>query len=163
MSQSLEIESQPMITRAQESALYAFLRKQADGDALRYELIAKKIHRAASGYANAADESIVRDWLNAMVEEQEEKLARQRLSMPQSERKAFESLSSGKCGNPNYQAFLDTLEQTDLDSLTNNVPYFCFFSDREAEAKKLKRNDVVAYIREWADRHLSERVKALRH
>jgi hypothetical protein len=62
------LEDQPTITRQQESALYRFLREETNGDHFRYELIAKKIHRAADGCANEWDSLVVRNWLAAMNE-----------------------------------------------------------------------------------------------
>lgn len=154
-----EIEVQPMITREQESRLYKFLRERTDGEALRYELIAKKIHRAADATAAEWEQSIVRDWLVAMNEEQVFDEAAQVLYVPREE--PFASVRRGQVGNPNYQAFLDTLEQPALDAITNNVPYFGWFSDRQSEMKQSGLTG-LNYLRSWADSHLSQRVKSLR-
>lgn len=150
----------PVITRQEECALYAFLREQTDGDSLRYELIAKKIHRVASAWHSKDDEAVVRDWLSAMRERDAVRAAREAATVASGAGVPFDSLRSGECGNPSYQAFLDTLEQDELDALSNNVPYFAFVSARQAEASSAGReNDLAAYIREWADAHLSLRVR----
>lgn len=160
--------SHALITREQERALYAFLRERTDGDALRYELIAKKIHRAADGTHSDFDASVVQDWLASMQEIDAIRSANTAAvgMLEQAEQAlpdSFASLRSGVCGNPSYQAFLDTLEQEELDALSNNVPYFEFISARQAEARALgaqSTSDHHAYIRQWADAHLSERVMA---
>lgn len=151
------------LTQDQAKALYKFLRDRTECDAMRYELIAKKIHRVVEGYANTHDQLVARDWFEAWAEEEAEKLARNQLSMRPTEKAPFADVRLGKVGNnPNYQAFLDTLEQEELDVIHNNIPFFCFFMQREAEATRLGRRDLARYIREWADANLSERVKALR-
>lgn len=152
----------PAITRDQERRLYDYLREVTEGDALRYQLIAKKIHHAADGTAIEWELAIVRDWLNAMVEESTLKAAAEEARLaPDSTEAPFEGVRRGEAGNPNYQAFLDTLEQVELDAITNNVPYFAWFSARKAN---VQNGEVFSpeYLRSWADKHLSERVKALR-
>lgn len=156
-----EIEKlQPTITREQEAALYKFLRDDCEDDALRYELIAKKIHRAADGTAVAWELAIVRDWLSAM---NAARVAAEPVYVPLAPQEApFAAVRRGQVGNPNYQAFLDTLEQCELDAIDSNVPYFGWFSDRQAEARKLVVPGGPDWLRKWADHHLSERVKSQR-
>lgn len=155
-------ESVFTLTRDEATALYKFLRERTECDALRYELIAKKIHRVVEGYANTHDQLVARDWYEAWAEEEAAKLARHQLSMRPYEKEPFADVRLGRVGNPNYQAFLDTLEQEELDQIHNNIPFFSFFMQREIEAARLGRRDLASYIREWADANLSERVKALR-
>jgi hypothetical protein len=155
-----ENEITPAITREDEARLYKYLSKVTDGDALRYELIAKKIQRAADGYANSYDLNIVNDWLRAMNEEAAAVEAGRNFIEPREE--PFAAVRRGQVGASNYQAFLDTLEQAELDVIKNNVPYFTFFSSMQMEAKKAKQALTPEFIRNYADNHLSQRVKALR-
>lgn len=157
--ETTEIEVLPVITRDQESRLYKFLRERTEGDALRYELVAKKIHRAAEGTALDWELSIVKDWLDAMNELQA--LADSRKDVPVLREEPFADVRRGQVGNRNYQAFLDTLEQHELDAITNNIPYFAWFSDRRAEMQKSELQG-YPYLRLWADQHLSQRVNDLR-
>ena len=154
-----EIDSAPTITRDEEAKLYRYLRAQAEGDALRYELIAKKIHRAADGTASEWDKTIVNDWLSAMNEL--DAARSQPLAWTPAKEEPFSAVRRGQVSAPNYQAFLDTLEQHELDAITSNVRYFSWFSERQAEIKKGGIFS-VDYLRRYADQHLSQRVKALR-
>lgn len=154
--------NRPFITREQETRLYAFLRERCEGDALRYELIAKKIMRAADGDASEWDASIVTDWLNAMLEN--ERLQVQAHAWTAAEREPiapFQQIRSGVVGNPHYQAFLDTLEQSELDAIANNAPFFVWISRRVAEMPQAGLT-LAVYLRQYADEHLSQRVKAMR-
>lgn len=156
-----ELSATPAITREEEARLYKFLSAQTEGDAFRYEIIAKKIQRAADGYASPADLVIVKDWLYAMVSL--EKAAHARSTFRTEPQEApFAAVKRGQVSASNYQAFLDTLEQHELDVIENNVPYFLFFSDVQIEAKKLGVEFTPAFIRSWADARLSQRVKTLR-
>lgn len=152
----------PLITRAQEQDLYKYLQSCLGDQPLRYELIAIKVQLAADGEISKQGAEIVKGWLDAMEEERAER-ANQVSSHAQQEtldrEKARQDLRKGFAGNPNYQAFLDTLEQDELDVLTSNAPYLDFIASRQLEASRLCRNDVAAYIREWANCNLSTRVK----
>lgn len=156
-----ENEVSPAITREDETRLYKYLSKGTRGDALRYELIAKKIQRAADGHVSTYDLAIVNDWLSAMNEEAAEAEARRTLHTEPRE-EPFAAVRRGQVGASNYQHFLDTLEQAELDVIVNNVPYFTFFSTMQIEAKKAGEMCTPAFIQAYADSHLSQRVKALR-
>lgn len=179
----------PTITRDQERELYAFLREQVGEDAYRYEVIAKRIGRVADGRGSDADEQTTREWLAAMAEdgtakqraaaqsEADRKAAAEEGERRESARTAesLAKLRRGEAENPRFQAFLDTLEQADLDShdriASFNTDYMAFINARVGEYKrenKISRSDVGGdkaldeFIRKWADEHLSERVKAKR-
>ncbi len=156
-----DTDLEQVITRSQEAQMYAYLRKEIGGEAFRYEAIAKKVHRAAAGTAVEWEIAIVNDWLDAMNHENQLLAQREQLSVPQTPREVpFASIRLGQAGNPFYQAFLDTLEQPDLDAITSNIPYFCWMSERRAE---MASSPVTpGYVRQWADKHLSNRVKAIR-
>lgn len=157
--------SPPLISRAQEQDLYKYLEICLHDQPLRYELIAKKVKLAADGEISKQGGEIVMGWLESMEEErleQANQLGSHALLKSQDREMARQDLRKGLAGNPSYQSFLDTLEQDELDALTNNVPYFDFISSRQLEANRLCRKDVAAYIREWANINLSSRVKALR-
>jgi hypothetical protein len=158
MTCAVELETpKPSITRAQEASLYKFLSKQTENDALRYELIAKKIHRAADGAAINWELDIVNHWLGAMLEEQ---LAKENRYVSEIlPRESFADVRSGQVGNPNYQAYLDTLEQDELNLITSNVGYLCWFSTRQSEQPNGFSPD---WLRSWADNNLSARVKSIR-
>ena len=166
-----DIELKPAISRQEECELYAYLRQNAR-DALHYELIAKKIHRAASGYASDEDMALVLKWQSYLNEEKQARLEREVLSRPVVKEPPFEAVRRGIVGNTNYQAFLDTLEQDQLDDIANkanNVEFFSFILKRSAEveaARKGRANSdpglFANYCREWADKNLSVRVKRLR-
>lgn len=146
--------SQADISRADEAALYRYLQLNLEGDALRYELIARKVQRTADGVATDWERSIALDWLKAMND-----LRTVASAPPNPPAEApFASLRSGKCGNPYYQAYLDTLEQHELDAIVNNVPYFAWNADRCREAKALGI-PLGQHIRRWADQHLAKRLQ----
>lgn len=144
------------ITGDQESSLFAYMRKNSR-DAFHYEMLAKKTQRVADGVGSLEAELIVWDWLCAMHEEAEP-------TKPQHsvQRVPFGDVRRGKVENPLYQAFLDTLEESELKAIDNNLPYFIWHSERLRESKLKKIGSFAAYCRQWADEHLSQRVIALR-
>ncbi len=87
-------------------------------------------------------------------------------------RAKFADVRSGKVENPRYQAFLDTLEQEELDKINSHADYMGWISQREGEFRKANGIDdqqrvseykeLGKYIREYADENLSDRVKSLR-
>lgn len=149
---------EPIITREQEKRLYDFLRAQCEGDAFRYELIAKKIQRAADATANDWEKTITTDWLNAMLELDKSRQKQDNRSLGQT-RDPFAEIRTGQVASPNYQAFLDTLEQEDLEALQNNGPFFAWMHQIRA-TKPADATFDVAYVRKCADASLSKRVRA---
>jgi len=155
-----DIVINPAITREQESRLYVFLRKETENEAFRYMLIATKIGRAANGTAVDWELAIVKDWLDCMLEEE----AAANATVPAFtviRPEPFADIRLGFAGNPKYQAYLDTLEQDELNIISSNIGYFAWMSQRLAEMRKsdLKGTD---FLRDWADKNLSQRVKAIR-
>lgn len=165
------------ITRAQESALYDFLKQQIGDDSVRYELIAKKFRRAADGTASDEDAKITSEWLEGMRVDGDE---RQRLAAEgrakaeadaaDSEHRAAEKsaesladLRSGKAGNERYRLFLSTLAQAERDAKQSasdfNVAFMSFIGARSGEFRRQQRSDQIndqdaftAYIREWVSK-----------
>ena len=152
-------KEEPIITREQESRLYRFLRDVCDGDSFRYEVIAKKIAHAADGLATDWEKSIVTDWLNTMQEQ--ERATAICFSKEAQDAGAFAEIREGRASNPHYQAFLDTLEQDELDSIQSNAPFFAWMSSRLAEMGGSGKPS-LAYVRSYADQHLSRRVASTR-
>lgn len=169
------------ITKDEASTLFSELKRlNADtdwsgGDGYRYEAFAKRIDAASEGVPGAV--KWAREWLDELsrgveqVVQQESENAK--FYREQQERYAAE-LAAGRSENPLYQAWLDTLEDP---SEAKNYEYMAWNNQRGAEFSKQwkgQRLDIrgrateeyqaarTAYFRQWADEHLSERVKAQR-
>lgn len=146
-----------LISREQESRLYKFLRETCDLDFLRYELIAKKVGKTADGTAIDWEQEIALDWLNCMLSyERDLEVAKQ--AATESRHEPFADIRRGIAPIPNYQAFLDTLEQDALDAITSNVPFMEWIS----QVRSSKPADILfneAYVRRYADMNLSKRFK----
>lgn len=146
----------PAITRDQEQRLYAFLRLNCEGDSLRYELVAKKIMRTADGTASQWEMEIAIDWLNAMLEIEGVSAAEHPQS-PSGILDAFVAIRQGRSGNAHYQAFLDTLEQEEMDKITSNAPFLSWMhSIREVKPASVRFDST--YVRECSESNLSQRV-----
>lgn len=154
------------ITAQQERDLYAFIKECVGDDAYRYQVIAQKVQRTAGGTAAPWEIEIVDSWLTAM---QIERLAQTPAAKPEPEKGAgFPSFTDGLASNPRYQAFLDTLEQQELDALGSNAPYMEFISQRMTEfrSRHCEPQDFrghaafTAYVRDWADARASGRARA---
>lgn len=150
------VSTQPAITRDQEQRLYAFLHLNCEGDSLRYELVAKKIMRTVDGTASQWEMDIANDWLNAMLEIE----GVSPLEHPQSPSgilDAFVAIRQGRSGNAHYQAFLDTLEQEELDKITSNAPFLSWMhSIREVKPASVRFDS--NYVRKCSESSLSQRV-----
>jgi hypothetical protein len=97
-------------------------------DAFRYECFARRLIAAEHGRPDAVEWAM--NWYNDVVaEERQAEGDRQRATKENEERKAAAraELRAGRCGNPNYQAFLDTLEHP--EQIENNAPYFAWISE----------------------------------
>lgn len=146
-----------LISREQESRLYKFLRESCDLDSLRYELIAKKVGRTADGTATDWEQGIALDWLNCMLSHERDLVAATQAAA-KSHREPFADIRRGIAPNPNYQAFLDTLDQDALDAITSNVPFMEWISQvRSSKPADIPFNE--AYVRRFADMNLSKRFK----
>lgn len=175
-------EAAPAITREQLSSLYEYLRKQTDGDALRYSVLAKKFQRTADGTANDEAKKITLEWLQAMAEDgnakqkeiakgkqqAQEQAAEAERIQAEKEANSLSELKAGQAQNPNYKAFLDTLEQSELDEVTKswqlNTRFMSFISQRKAEFVKDGGNaaspeELAKYVREYADKNLATRLR----
>ncbi|HCZ9048664.1 TPA: PLxRFG domain-containing protein [Vibrio alginolyticus] len=86
----------------------------------------------------------------------------------------FAKAKTGKADNPRYQAYLDTLEAEELEAINSNVGYMSWITHRIAEFRdengikkgadltSSQHKEFDKYLREYAERHLSERVKSER-
>lgn len=152
------MNAQPSITRSEEQRLYAYLRTTVDDDALRYEMIARKIQRAADGTGNAEAISVTNHWLRAMREDEAAPAAQLAVKV-RDPNTGLDGVRLGKAGNDRYQQFLDTLESPELEAIKNNAPYIIWVGQRLAEATA-SNTGAAEYIAQWSKANLSERVKA---
>lgn len=111
------------------SKLFAVLKNwSGDGmDAFRYECFARRLVAAERGRPDAVEWAM--NWYNDVVaEDRQAEEVRQRAVTEREARNAAAraELRAGRCGNPNYQAFLDTLEHPEL--IENNAPYCAWMS-----------------------------------
>ncbi|ELB2268311.1 PLxRFG domain-containing protein [Vibrio parahaemolyticus] len=86
----------------------------------------------------------------------------------------FAKAKTGKADNPRYQAYLDTLEAEELEAINSNAGYMSWITHRIAEFRdengikkgadltSSQHKEFDKYLRDYADRHLSERVKSER-
>ncbi|MFZ3513819.1 PLxRFG domain-containing protein [Vibrio harveyi] len=85
----------------------------------------------------------------------------------------FAKAKTGKSDNPRYQAWLDTLDQDELDAISSNADYMSFITQRKGEffkSKNMSERDLTPdlqvefdkFIRDYADNNLSDRVQAER-
>lgn len=75
------------------------------------------------------------------------------------------TIGAGTSENPLYQAYLDTLEE--LPTKSSNAGFLGWAGMRAGEFERLSKGRIsadraghLAYVRQWANEHLSERVKA---
>lgn len=118
------------ISQDVSSKLFAVLKNWSGDymDAFRYECFARRLIAAEHGRPDAVEWAM--NWYNDVVaEERQAEGDRQRATKENEERKAAAraELRAGRCGNPNYQAFLDTLEHP--EQIENNAPYFAWISE----------------------------------
>ncbi|EMN6293746.1 PLxRFG domain-containing protein [Vibrio parahaemolyticus] len=86
----------------------------------------------------------------------------------------FAKAKTGKADNPRYQAYLDTLESEELEAINSNAGYMSWITHRiadfrdengmkkSADLTSSQHKEFDKYLREYADRHLSDRVKSER-
>ncbi|HHP0484956.1 TPA: PLxRFG domain-containing protein [Vibrio harveyi] len=85
----------------------------------------------------------------------------------------FAKAKTGKSDNPRYQAWLDTLEQDELDAISSNADYMSFITQRKGEffkSKNMSERELTPdlqvefdkFIRSYADKNLSDRVHEIR-
>ena len=103
----------------------------------------------------------------ALAKIKAEELARIQAEQDQASREDFDkTIGVGKAENPIYQAYLDTLEVLPAYE-DGNSAFLGFATLRAGEFERLSGKRVsadkaghLAYVRQWADEHLSDRVKA---
>lgn len=169
------------ITKEESTRLFASLKRLnsdpgwSGGDGYRYEIFAKRIDAATDGVATAV--AWAREWLAGLNAEEAEERQREEENIAFQKEVADRlaaDLAAGHSSNPLYQAWLDTLTEP---ATAKNHDYMAWNSARGAEFDKLwkgARRDIsgkfsaeyhmarAAYFRQWADEHLSGRVKAQR-
>lgn len=97
-------------------------------DAFRYEMFAKRLRAAEYGRPDAVEWA--RQWHADLVLEEQlqaEAKAQERAWLAGNAAKARAEFLAGRCGNPHYQAYLDTVE--DPSRVMNNAGYFAWFSE----------------------------------
>ena len=109
--------------------LFAVLKKWSEEgmDAFRYEMFARRLVAAEYGRTDAVEWALA--WYNDLLaEERQEAEARQRELLDNQEREAQvrADFEQGRCSNPNYQVFLDTVEHPEL--LTSHAPYMAWIA-----------------------------------
>lgn len=169
------------ISKEQLQELYADLKGSADsggwmeGDAFRYEMFARRLVAAEYGRLDAVEWAL--QWHADLISArrareaaQEEAVLREQASRDE----ARAEFLAGRCGNPRYQAFLDTVEDPST-CLNNHAGYMAFISAKMAEFERMcgrppaydktgewgKR--FTQYLRDDANQNLSQRVRRTHH
>ncbi|WP_395601219.1 hypothetical protein AB4P95_29845 (plasmid) [Pseudomonas sp. A1437] len=138
---------------------------QAEQDAIAQ----RKADNAAAAIEKAEAPQREKEAAEALAKVKAEELARIQAEQDQASREDFEkTIGVGKAENPVYQAYLDTLEVLPTYE-DGNSAFLGFATLRAGEFERLSGRRVsadkaghLAYVRQWADEHLSERVKAAR-
>lgn len=136
---------------------------QAEQDAIAQ----RKADNAAAAIEKAEAPQREKEAAEALAKVQAEELARIQAEQDQASREDFEkTIGVGKAENPIYQAYLDTLEVLPTYE-DGNSAFLGFATLRAGEFERLSGKRVsadkaghLAYVRQWADEHLSERVKS---
>lgn len=149
-----------------------------DKDPFRMTSFLKRIQAAEDGQKEAV--TWAREWLSDINQEKKEKagvLEKNSQKQKEESKKYWNNLHQGKHENEQYQAYLDTVE--DPKKINSSVEYSIWASERAKEYrdqyKKLTGNNhppvnrnskefrayydgQAQYMREYADKHLSQRV-----
>lgn len=108
--------------------LYGVLKSWSeDMDPLRYEAYARRLVAAEHGRPDAVEWA--QAWHSDLLAEESQKEAVRQAELREEEARtalAQAEFKAGRCSNPNYQAFLDTIEQPEL--IESNAPYFEWLS-----------------------------------
>lgn len=148
--------------------LFAILKGWADGmEAFRYEMFARRLVAAEHGRPDAVEWA--QSWYNdVMEEERQQQEARQREIERQADldANARAEFRAGRCGNPHYQAYLDTIEHPEL--IANHAPYMAWIDmligkfERMPGIKDLPKPEQTAIWRRMLlaerDAHLASRL-----
>lgn len=125
----MEAVMQTGLTQEMLSKLFGILKGWAeDMEAFRYEMFARRLVAAEFGRPDAVQWAL--DWhADVVAEERQAEEERQRASEAEARRRKFAKaeLYAGRCGNPQYQAFLDTVEHP--ETVTNHVAYMAWISE----------------------------------
>lgn len=158
------------ISRGVAERLNRELKSWADGMvAFRYESFARRIIAAEYGRSDAVE------WANGWYMEliTAEEAARERVLVAAADEaarteRARAKLHAGRCSNPNYQAFLDTVE--DCSTIETNAPYFAWISPLIGEFERRfpqrtftcaadRTNRWSEFLTQARNEQLSERVR----
>lgn len=127
----------------------------------RYEAIAQAFVAVEQGSEQPFHLWVVTNWAAEyfQAKDAERTAEQQRAKEAAAKPPPFSQVRTGKVGNPRYQAYLDTLEQEELDKLTNNVGYFTWINEAErlAAQRKCSIDEAIATMR---TERLSQRVRA---
>ncbi len=151
--------------------LFATLKSWAsDMDAFRYEMFAKRLIAAEYGRPDAV--AWAQAWYDNLIAEERARAEQHRLAIEEREQRnqaARAEFKAGKCGNPHYQAFLDTVEHPEL--LENNAPYFAWVSSvqgafsRQPGIRDLDEEERQmawqAFLQKHRDEHLAPRMNGV--
>ena len=118
--------------------LFVVLKSWADEmDAFRYEMFAKRLIAAEYGRPDAV--AWATDWHTSILEEEREAETAKQEAIAQKaadDRKVRENFLAGRCGNPHYQAYLDTVENP--ATLTHHAEYFHWISGVVGEYERTR-------------------------
>ena len=118
--------------------LFAVLKSWADGmDAFRYEMFARRLVAAEHGRPDAVEWA--QAWYNDLEAEErraEEDRQREGERFQKQRDCARTEFKAGCCGNPQYQAFLDTVEHP--EKITGNAQYMAWISGLMATFEGLR-------------------------
>lgn len=160
------------LPRAVAEVLYADLRRNhEDFDAFRYEMFAKRIVAAEHGRSDAVEWAM--KWFGDLLAQQRSLGADALVALEVREAQRLSTrkdLAAGKCGNPIFQAYLDTVEDpvAELyreDGSFNGWKFLVWLSPiRSAfEGMPKPRSETwPAYVRARAETMLSPRVESMR-
>ncbi|MBN3760937.1 hypothetical protein [Burkholderia sp. Ac-20365] len=159
------------ISREVSEILLADLKSGAvEADAFRYEMFARRIVAAEHGRPDAVEWAMA--WFRSRFVDQAAGNAEAALRAAQHEAArahARAELRAGRAGNPNYQAWLDTVQ--DPTTIKNNVEYMAWISRLSAAFDKAyprrkfpddQQRDRLwkAFLKAERDANLCDRVKA---
>lgn len=156
--------AEPSVSKAVIDKLFAVLKGWADDmDAFRYEMFAKRLLAAERGRPDAVEWAL--SW-HQDLEEEERQLAAEKLAQAQqmAEQSAFlkAEFQAGRCSNPHYQAFLDTIEHPEL--IKNHVEYFSWINKISSKFERLPglwKLSAAEKLAEWRQILLQERDASL--
>lgn len=140
--------------------LFATLKSWADDmDAFRYQMFASRLVAAEYGRPDAVEWA--QAWYNDLLAEERQAAETRRQVIEANmarDAAAKAEFNAGRCGNPNYQAFLDTVENPEL--IENHALYFVWLSTVRVKFEhipKLKELPKTEQHRLWQELLQAER------